>query len=84
MRARYSCKDPDGVVCEALIGQPSAKEGASIFLDGVECDSGDENDASSTSDSVASPLNDGSSGSISQQSRAVGMLMLSSSLFCVV
>ena len=76
-----------GTTCEqdiVVLIRMEAKEGASIFLDGVECDSGDENDASSTSDSVASPLNDGSSGSISQQSRAVGMLMLSSSLFCVV
>lgn len=32
------CIDPDGDACKALTGQPSAREGSDIFLDGQECD----------------------------------------------
>ena len=31
------CIDPSGDACQALTGQPSARAGSSIFLDGEEC-----------------------------------------------
>ena len=49
------CIDPDGAACQALVGQPSAREGSSIFLDGEECDDSDGGGSGPTTPSTSRP-----------------------------